>query len=164
LIGLDLEIMEQNFLHFTKQSVQFPAFVQPRPRTGDRNLLLQRLVIVMPDIKETYANLVKVFAPASRSKPYALSESESAKSFRVGLGGMEIEYVEPRSSESEVAQFLERFGPGVMAIVFGARDPERIVEKCKARHVRVTEDRSPRRWLVASRNIVGFDIVLEKGR
>jgi hypothetical protein len=162
LIGLDLEIMEPNFLHFTRQSVQFPAFVQPRPRTGDGNLLLRRLMIATPDIEETYAKLVKIFAPASRSKSYHVQESESAKSFRVGLGGIEIEYCEPRSSAGELAQFLERFGPGVMAIAFGARHPEHIVEKCAARRVSVTEDSSPHRWVVASRAITGFDTVLER--
>jgi len=30
-IGLDMELMEPNFLHFSEQQVQHPAFVHPRP-------------------------------------------------------------------------------------------------------------------------------------
>lgn len=169
LIGLDLELMEPNFLHFSKQSVQFPAFVHPRP-SGSGNLLFDRLVIVVPDLREAHANLLRMFAPASRSKAYAIRESDFGESFCVGLGGMELEYVAPQSSGGEAGKFLERFGPGVMAIAFGAQNPSNVIKACEANNVRVTDDRNnqPRvkrshpRWLVESRTLLGFDIVLEE--
>lgn len=122
LIGFDLEIMEPNFLRFSEQETQFPAFVQPRPKTGDGNLRLRRLVVAVEGLEATYDCLEKLFAPASRSRPYAYREGTLGKSFRMTLGGMEIEYCQPWSREGMLADDLQRFGQGVVAIEFGARN------------------------------------------
>jgi hypothetical protein len=157
LIGLDLELMEPNFLRFTDQTVQYPCFVQPRPKTGDGNLKLLRLRLVVPDLDETYGNLVRLFTPGSRSKPYAIREDSAGKAFRVGLAGIELEYVQPASDRSELAQQLERYGPGVVSIHFGARDRDTVLARA-GNLVRSVDDLC---YNLASRDIVGFDVVLE---
>jgi hypothetical protein len=132
LIGFDLEIMEPNFLHFSRQTTQYPAFVHPRPQVGDRNLILQRLIVAVPDLDATRENLARIFAPASRSKTYDHREGPLGRSFRVGLGGIEIEYCQPTTPTSELAQFLDRSGAGVAAISFAAKEAETVAAKCEA--------------------------------
>ena len=83
LIGFDLEIMEPNFLRFSEQTAQYPAFVHPRPQAGDDNLLLERLRVLVPDLEKTYQNLQTIFAPASRSMPYAFRPGSLGKAFRI---------------------------------------------------------------------------------
>jgi len=164
LIGFDLEIMEPNFIHFATQTIQHPAFVEPRPwATGD--LILHRLLVIVPDLAETLCNIARIFAPASRSKPYAARESESGRSCRVGLGGMEIEFFEFQGVDSALSPDLTNTGPGIFAIAFGTQDPETTVARCA---VVATEHRpddvlgmpAPH-WHIASRSICGFDILLE---
>jgi hypothetical protein len=132
LIGFDLEILEPNFLRFTEQVVQFPAFVQPRPMTGDGNLRLERLVVVVEDLESTYDSLQILFTPASRSKPYGVRQGPFGRSFRITLGGMEIEYCQPLSHNGPLAEAMSIFGQGVAAIVFAARDPAAL--RAKAVH------------------------------
>ncbi|HTV96755.1 MAG TPA: hypothetical protein VME42_12155 [Steroidobacteraceae bacterium] len=170
LIGLDLEIMEPNFLRFSRQTVQYPCFMQPRPATGDGTLRLLRLRLVVADLEETYRNLAKIFAPASRSNAYGARIGPLAKAFRIGLGGIELEYCQPLSREGYLAEQLHTFGPGVAAIEFGARDLERALG-------RVREAGAPRSMRegdilglagqsgrsavrVQCRHLTGFDLVL----
>lgn len=169
LIGLDLEFMEPNFLRFAEQTVQFPCFVHPRPKTGDGNLKLLRLRLVVNDLEAAYENLVRLIAPASRSNPYAIRRGARAKAFRIGLGGLELEYCQPLSSSAHLAELLSRFGPGVLTAEFAARDPEIVLERARARagvqvgtEIDVFGDAvaEPRRE-IASRDLVGFDVVLE---
>lgn len=157
LIGLDLELMEPNFLRFTEQTVQYPCFVHPRPAVGDGNLKLLRLRLVVPDLDETYANLVRIFTPGSRSKPYAIRQDSAGKAFRIGLTGIELEYVEPASDGGELAGLLERYGPGVISIHFGARDVDPVV----ARAGSLVRSQDDVRFSLASRDTVGFDVALE---
>ena len=63
LIGLDLEIMEPNFLRFVDQTAQYPCFVRPQSETAHRELRLQRLRIAVDDLASTYDNLVRLFTP-----------------------------------------------------------------------------------------------------
>jgi len=172
LIGLDLEMLEPNFYHFSQQAVQYPCFVHPRPQGKDDNLKLLRLRLVVPDIERTYRNLVEIFAPACRSNAYAVREGALARSFRVGLGGIELEYCEPRSTEGNLAQFLDQYGPGVVTVEFGARDLDAAVEKArKGCDVAISEQldvlgladtSEPPRFRIASRDVVGFDVTLEQ--
>lgn len=174
LIGLDLEMMEPNFLRFIKQTVQYPCFVQPRPTTGDGNLKLLRLRLAVPDLEETYANLIRIFAPASRSKAYSIQEGALAKAFRIGLGGIEIEYCQPLSRDGYLAGQLGRFGAGVVAIEFAARDLDRIVRKLGEPDSPALmqegdplglEDLAGRtrvRYRIECRKLTGFDVVLEQ--
>jgi hypothetical protein len=165
LIGLDLEIMEPNFLRFSEQTAQYPAFVQPRPQTGDGNLLLQRLRLVVPDLDETQANLERIFTPGSRSKPYAFRAGSQGKAFRIGLCGIELEYCQPLGGGGKLAELLDRYGPGVVTIEFAARDPQAVLDRCRTS---VAEEpdllgiaNEPGRWQIASRDLLGFDVVLE---
>ena len=65
LFGFDLEIMEPNFLHVSRQATQFPAFLEPRPApAGD--LRLHRLACVVADLTQTWDLICACFAPASR--------------------------------------------------------------------------------------------------
>jgi hypothetical protein len=166
LIGFDLEIMEPNFLHFTRQSVQYPAFVQPRPRTGDGNLLLQRLVVGVSDIDRVADKLTSLFAPASRSRPYAVRVGKLGRAFRVHLGGIEIEYCEPLADGGELAESLSRYGEGVIAIAFAARDPERVTRRCRDIVDNDFDllgcDDKPAAQRIRCRDILGFDVVIEE--
>jgi hypothetical protein len=170
LIGLDLEIMEPNFLRFADQRVQYPCFAQPRPVTGDQNLRLQRLRIVVHDLESTYDNLVRLFTPGSRSRPFSVREGPLARVFRVGLGGIELEYLEPAVPTAPLAQALERHGPGVVALDFAARDVAPVLERARAsKSIRATEaldlvgeETGPRQWQLACRDLVGFDVLLEE--
>jgi hypothetical protein len=167
LIGLDLEIMEPNFLRFAEQTAQYPAFVQPRPPVGDGNLLLQRLRILVPDLDRTAANLAAIFTPGSCSRPYAYREGSLGRAFRVWLGGIEIEYCQPAGSGGALARHLEQFGPGVAAIEFAARDLDAALARGRGK-AEVAEEAdhlglagATRRTRIACREPIGFDVVLE---
>jgi hypothetical protein len=166
LIGFDLELMEPNFERFSAQDAQYPCFVRPRPATGDGQLELSRLTVVVPDLEVVYGNLTRIFAPASRSKPYGVAEDTGARSFRIGLGGLELEYSQPLSTRSPLAAQLERFGPGVLAAVFAARDPEVVARRARNRSIPVEPApcdryRAQGGWRIGSRGLVGFDVQLE---
>ena len=168
LIGFDLEIMEPNFLHVSEQSAQFPAYLAPRPASSS-DLLLHRLVVVVANIGVTWDAITRIFAPASRSKPYDLRDCKEGRSFRIGLGGMEIEYCQPRNERGSLAMFLGEHGPGPSAIVFGSSQlQDRLAEeerwqpvpaKTSEAIVGLTEGAS--RYYAHSRDVVGFDIVIE---
>lgn len=168
LIGFDLEIMEPNFWRFSEQSAQYPAFVRPRPKTGDGNLKLERLLVVVDGLEATLDSLELLFSPASRSRPYAYTETAVARSFRVTLGGIEIEYCQPVSDSGFLANTLARFGQGVAAIEFSARDIATVVGRATADgSVPFDEDfgplgdgaRRPRHRL-GCRSLTGFDVIL----
>lgn len=168
LVGFDLEIMEPNFRRFSKQSVQSPAFVQPRPSTGDGNLKLERLLVVVNGLEATLDSIEMLFAPASRSKPYAYREGTLAKSFRITLGGIEIEYCQPVSETGPVASALSRFGQGVAAVEFAARDIAGVVSRATAAGPVAFEEgfdplctaRQPHRYRLGCRALTGFDVIL----
>lgn len=168
LIGLDLEIMEPNFLRFCDQTVQYPAFVHPRPAAGNERLLLERLCIVVPDLDETLRNLTRLFTPGSRSKPYAYRVGSQGRAFRIGLGGIEIEYCQPLDEQGELACLLDEYGPGVFTIDFAARDFDATLAECR-RKVAISPEPN---WLgirdpsncgvrLMSRDPIGFDAVLK---
>jgi hypothetical protein len=168
LVGFDLEFMEPNFQRVTAQTAQVPFFMHPRPGS-DGNLKLHRLRVVVPDLAETLANLVNIFAPACRSNPYRIRDGSMAQTMRIGLGGLELEYCQPRGGT--LAGHLERYGPGVVTAEFGARDPNGILAKARANGLRVEQDddefglngqpaEDNRHW-IGSRDVIGFDVILE---
>jgi hypothetical protein len=159
LIGLDLELMEPNFKRFSEQTAQHPCFVHPRPAAGDGMLVLLRLRLVVRDLEATYDNLVRIFAPASRSKPYGVRQDALARSFRIGLGGLELEYRQPLPRNGGEADQLDQFGPGVVAADFAAREPEIVVGRARERSMAV--EVAGARQQIASRGLVGFDVGLE---
>jgi len=166
LIGLDLEIMEPNFLRFSDQEVQYPAYVQPRPQTDDGNLLLERLRIVVPDLETVLQKLKRMFTPGCLSKPYAYRKGRFGCAFRVWLGGIEIEYCQPLAGNCRLQEALDRFGPGVVTVDFTATDLPAAIDRCKAA-TNVTDEPDwlglagmARGYHVASREPAGFDAVL----
>ncbi|MGO8861427.1 MAG: hypothetical protein ACLQRH_11775 [Acidimicrobiales bacterium] len=170
LIGLDLEIMEPNFLHFADQVVQSPCFVRPRPGTNDQDLRLRRLRVAVDDLAGTHRNLVRLFTPGSRSEPYGARRGTLARAFRISIGGIELEYCEPVVTRGPLAGYLEQYGPGVVTVEFGTRDVDTVLERARvtatssvAEEVDLLgEQRVPQRWQIASREVVGFDVVLEQ--
>jgi catechol 2,3-dioxygenase-like lactoylglutathione lyase family enzyme len=170
LIGFDFEFMEPNFLHFADQSAQLPCFVGHRPGAGVEGLRLHRLTVGVPDLADTYKNLVDMFTPASRSNPYAIRQGSAAAAFRITLGGIELEYCQPLRADSALAEYLERCDRGVVWAEFGVPSLGSVLERVPADAPwRVTddadlvgEDHSYRRCRIASREVVGFDVVLEE--
>lgn len=170
LIGLDLEIMEPNFNYFIKQTAQQPCFVQPRVK-NDGNLLLHRLRLVVPDLEDAFANIAKIFLPACRSNPYDYRTGSLARAFRIGFGGIELEYCQPLSKTGALAAQLEREGPGLVTVEFGARDANAIIERLRKAGTHKYKEQEdllglkgtpgPRRTEIGCRDPVGFDVVLE---
>jgi catechol 2,3-dioxygenase-like lactoylglutathione lyase family enzyme len=167
LIGLDLEIMEPNFVRFVDQTVQQPCFVRPGATTPATQLRLERLRLVVDDIEATYNNLVTLLSPASRSKPYGYAEGSSGRSFRIGLGGIELEYCEPAAAGTPLGEYLTHHGPGAVALEFSTSDPELLSERARASGLTVEPevdllgDGHGGRLRIESRAVVGFDVVLE---
>jgi hypothetical protein len=166
LIGLDLEIMEPNFLRFTRQTVQHPAFVHPRPAVGDSDLLLERLRIVVEDIDAVLAHIRRIFLPGCTSRPYGFRQDAQSRSFRVTLGGIEIEYCEPVAPTGTAFETLAPFGPGVDAIVFSTARIEAAAERA-GRFASIADAsgrfglaEGERGTFVASRPQAGFDVAL----
>lgn len=168
LLGLDLEFMEPNFHRVTAQTAQVPFFMHPRPGNGG-NLKLHRLRVVVPDLNDALSNVARIFAPACRSNPYSFRSGSMAQAVRVGLGGLELEYCQPR--DGALARYLERYGPGVVTAEFGARDPEAILAKAQSGGFAVARDddelglkdqagQDNRHW-IGSRDVIGFDVILE---
>lgn len=172
LIGLDLEIMEPNFLRFREQAVQYPAFVHPRPQADEGDLLLHRLRIVVPDLDATFTNLRAIFTPAARSNPYSLREGRYARAFRMGIGGLEVEYCQPLPAGGPLADDLRRIGPGVVSITFGSSDMSRSLARggrgeipCFVPQDDLIGDGADQgAYCMASRDPVGFDITIEPAR
>ncbi|MCJ2180860.1 hypothetical protein [Novosphingobium album (ex Hu et al. 2023)] len=169
LIGFDLEIMEPNFLHFADQTTQFPAFVEPRPGASGGDLELHRLLIAVPDLQALLDSLRTIFTPASRSKPYALIDGPSGRSFRLALGGMEIEFCEPRGAAGDLARTLAERGPGVFTIAFGTADPAPLLERAAAAGIPAARQHTDHlgnptalhSTLLASQTAAGFDTLVE---
>lgn len=166
LIGFDLEIMEPNFLRFTDQSVQYPAYIQPRPTTGDGNLHLERLIIVVDDLETTLDAVEAIFALACRSRAYAYRQGPLGRSFRMTLGGIEIEYCQSLSPGA-LSEARSRYGQGVVAIEFTARDLPRALGRVAAASTRVVRpdsdllgDACHSLHYVECRALTGFDVVL----
>jgi hypothetical protein len=166
MFGFDLEIMEPNFLHFSRQSVQYPAFITPGPSRADQPLRLQRLLIVVEDLAATHDALCLAIAPASRSKPYSLRQGQLGKAFRIGLGGIEIEYCQPVGTSGPLREHLDSLGPGTLAVVFSAATPETVVARQQERHGSATDcafdplGLGEHETRIACRDLIGFDVIL----
>jgi len=166
LIGFDLEIMEPNFVHFSMQDAQFPAYVQPRPGGNGQGFRLTRLIVAVPDLDRLQANLAAIFSPASVSRPYCRREASDGRSLRLWLGGIELEYVERTGDICSPAPDET----GVFAIAFACESTENVVAQCRQAGIETQELTSDMiglpsgggAWILASRGRVGFDVVLER--
>jgi hypothetical protein len=161
LIGLDLEFMEPTFRRFSRQTLQYPAYVQPRPQTGDGNLRLEHLRLVVEDLEATFANLQRVFAPASLSRPYERATGALARRFRAWVAGVELEYAQP-TAPGPLADHLARFGPGVESIAFAVRDPAVVAGRgtSEPEGDRLGLGDGAERLRLLAREPIGFDVVL----
>jgi catechol 2,3-dioxygenase-like lactoylglutathione lyase family enzyme len=170
LVGFDLELMEPNFERFADQTAQVPCFVEPRPASAVPGLRLRRLDIAVPDLDAAYRNLVEIVTPGSRSNPYAVDAGSLARTFRITLGGIGLQYWAPTAASGPIARHLAGFGPGVVDIAFGAPDVRSVLERLPAEGAvavapaeSLLGDEPPAdRWQLASRALVGFDIVVER--
>jgi hypothetical protein len=168
LIGLDLEIMEPNFLHFTEQRAQLPCYFRPGQHPDDR-LRLERLRVVVEHLASAFDNLVELVTPGSRSKPYAVRAGSLGTAFRIGIGGIEIEYCQPSARNGPLADHLERYGPGVVTAEFTTRDLDVVLEQSPSSESPAATDAvdllgeqpAHRRAQFPSRELIGFDVVLE---
>jgi catechol 2,3-dioxygenase-like lactoylglutathione lyase family enzyme len=163
LLGFDLELMEPNFLRFADQEVQRPCFVGPRPPSDVEGLRLQRLRVAVDDLAATYANLLAVLTPGSRSQPYGRQAGPSSQAFRITVGGIELEYCQPVGTAGPLADHLGRYGPGVVTLEFGATDPGAVLDRMptdEAWRIAPAETPASERQPIAARDLVGFDIVV----
>jgi hypothetical protein len=83
------------------------------------------------------------------------------------LGGIEVEYCQPRSTAGALAEALEQYGPGVVTIEFSARDLDAALGRARG-NVAIGDEpdllgtgEHPHRIQLASRDPIGFDTVLE---
>ena len=60
------------------------------------------------------------------------------------LGGVQVELLEPRDTDSPVAKFLARRGPGIHHICYRVPDLDRTLERCRVAGYRLI-DELPRR-------------------
>ena len=60
------------------------------------------------------------------------------------LGDVQVELLEPRDTDSPVAKFLARRGPGIHHICYRVPDLDRTLERCRAAGYRLV-DEQPRR-------------------
>ena len=170
LIGFDLEIMEPNFLHFAQQTRQYPCFCRPHCDVTADGLRLERLRVAVDDLAETLENLNRILTPSSRSKPYAARRGRDADSFRIGVGGIELEYCAPLSKSAPLGRHLDRYGSGVVTAEFTALASSAVLHRARSGSSPfateainfVGEEGLPERWQLAGREIVGFDIVIEE--
>jgi catechol 2,3-dioxygenase-like lactoylglutathione lyase family enzyme len=160
LIGLDLELMEPNFKRFTEQTAQYPCFVRPGEDQPRHDIRLERLRIAVKDLDVARRALVRLFAPASLSRPYEMRAEPDARALRLWLGGIELEYSQPKGRDGKVAAFLSQYGPGVMTIEFSTNAPDVIAARAENDGSISSVSDTGERWLVASRALVGFDVGL----
>jgi catechol 2,3-dioxygenase-like lactoylglutathione lyase family enzyme len=167
-IGFDLEIMEPNFKRFVEQTAQHPCFVRPDEPDAGQGLRLERLRIAVDDLEETADNLARIFAPASLSRPYRLQGTAESQTFRVWLGGIELEYCQPSRQDGAGTAFLARCGPGVVTIEFSAPDPAAVAAQARNEWSLPAEpkpdpiDDVSTGWLIGCRDLVGFDVGLAR--
>lgn len=115
-------------------------------------------------------SLELLFSPACRSKPYAYQEGSLAKSFRITLGGIEIEYCQVLVDHGYLSGVLSRTGIGVAAIEFTADNIADVVGRATSEPAVCFEEgfdplrigTSGKSYRVGCRSTTGFDVVLTR--
>jgi methylmalonyl-CoA/ethylmalonyl-CoA epimerase len=72
--------------------------------------------------------------------PGAPESADGATIVSLALGEASLELLEPQDTDSPVAKFLDRRGPGIHHICFRVADLDRAVAQCRAAGLRLVDD------------------------
>jgi len=178
LWGFDFEFAKEPWKDLSKQRLQYPAFVTPRPPSASRVGRLSRLRVVVDDVQHCCDNLKRLISATSRTAVYDTHEGRQAKVAHIKLRGLELQYCQPLTPQGPLQDLLHRCGQGVSAAVFpvkrvetflAAADPQQLA-KVDGKYVDWSAEvgdlaqswRLARTYRLASRKILGFDIELEE--
>lgn len=159
LFGLDLEVVEPACRHFARQTLQYPAYLQPRPvETGPLGRLLA-LQLLVENAALCIANLERAIAPASRSAP---RETTTAKRRQISLtlGGLELHFQEPLFDDHSGHKILRQCGSGAATLIFSCPDLEGALAAMPAAE-RTRFQALKNGFLLPCRPQLGFDVELQ---
>lgn len=71
---------------------------------------------------------------------HPLEDSDGARIAGLAAGPQIVELLEPRSSDSPIAKFLARRGPGIHHICFAVENLDDTLARCRDRGVRLIDD------------------------
>lgn len=158
-IGFDLEYSETPL----KEAIWQQALAsQTRPSGNDRIQRLLRLRVMVHDLDACLDRVQRLFSPTSRSGIYHSWSHQTARSARIRLSGLELEYCQPLTKECPWHDYLEHFEQGISTVVFqvgnlesavAALDPDDVA-RAGGTYVDATTYR------LNSKPILGFDIEL----
>ena len=75
--------------------------------------------------------------------PQPLPGSDGAKIVSLPFNGIDVELLEPESSDGPIAKFIERRGPGIHHICFRVPDLDAALQRCSSLGYRLV-DKKPR--------------------
>ncbi|MBP1686268.1 MAG: Glyoxalase-like domain protein [Deltaproteobacteria bacterium] len=176
LWGFDFEFAKEPWKGCTKQRIQYPAFVTPRPPSASRVGRVRRLRVVVEDVQRCCANLTRLISASSRSEVYATHEGTQAKVAHITLRGLELQYCQPLGHKGPLHDYLQRYGQGISAVVFPVMHLETILAAADQQALAAVDGTYvdwreelgeqtppwslPRTYRLASRGTLGFDIEL----
>lgn len=73
-------------------------------------------------------------------EPGAPEAADGATIVSLPFGDVSVELLEPRDTESPVAKFLARRGPGIHHVCYRVPDLDRALERCRAAGYRLVDD------------------------
>ncbi|CAB1367929.1 hypothetical protein [Denitratisoma oestradiolicum] len=166
-IGFDLEYSETPL---KAASWQEGLGTHAARRPDDRIQRLLRLRVMVHDLDGCLDRVQRLFSPASRSGVYHAWSSATAKSARIRLADLELEYCQPLTTEGPWHDYLEQFEQGISAAVFlvkdlkaavAAMDPEALAQ-ARGEYI---ADQDPQAsaataYRLNAKDILGFDIEL----
>ncbi|WP_436772788.1 hypothetical protein [Yinghuangia sp. YIM S09857] len=121
LFGFDFEFSEAPWIDAAKQRYMYPAFTYPRPQIDDKVRRLARLRVLVDDLDHYLGNIERLFSAEDRTDAYGHDSGPEARSARVALRGLELEYVQPHRGGQLYDDLLRR-GPGITTAVFAVDD------------------------------------------
>ncbi len=95
--------------------------------------------VAVPDIEAALAFYRDVLGLV----PHPAESVDGANIVSLTLGESEIELLSPQTTDSPIARFLERRGPGIHHICYRVPDLDRALEKCRLAGYRLV-DEAPR--------------------
>lgn len=170
-IGFDLEYSESPLKSAPWQQ---GLATHTARRPDDRIQRLLRLRVMVHDLDACLDRVQRLFSPNCRSTVYQAWSSATAKSARIRLSGLELEYCQPLSNEGPWHDYLEQFEQGISTAVFlvkdlkatvAAMDPEALAQ-ARGKYLGC-QDSGRNRYAPAAtayrlkaKDILGFDIEL----
>ncbi|QDX80743.1 hypothetical protein B9N43_05480 [Denitratisoma sp. DHT3] len=170
-LGFDLEYSESPLQGAAWQ--QALGSQSPR-RTGERIERLLRLRVMVHDLDGCLDRVQRLISPDCRSGVYHAWQNATAKSARIRLAGLELEYCQPLRAEGPWHDYLENFEQGIGTAVFQVRDLKSAVAAMPAQDVALAQGEylgcrdagqgpyapSATGYRLNARPILGFDIEL----